>query len=165
MERSSKQFIAGISKHFQPIWVLVIPALLMCIALFSPWMSYQLVVEGKEALPPLSYFLWNNLWGVWTVCVAVILFCSLRDVFGRYHLITILTCLLGYHGIVNLFGHYQSHLSIPDFQNVELRFGYYLLIGGCCLMMMGLLWVALQARAKEKREIELRYGQTKPKSS
>jgi len=162
---ASNQSKTGIASSFRPVWALVFPALLMTIALFSPWMSYQLVREGKEALPALSYFLWNNLWGVWTVCVAIILLCGLFELFGRYQLITILTCLLGYYAIVNLFGLYQSHLSIPDFQNVELRFGYYLLIGGCCLMMLGLLWVALQARAKEKREIALRYGPTKPKSS
>lgn len=164
MEPAPNQLIAKLSKRFQPIWVLVIPALLMCIALFSPWMSYQFVVEGREVLPPLSYFLWKSDFWTWTVCVAIILFCSLRDVFGRYHLITILTCVLGYYGIANLSGRYQWYFSTQEFQNVELHYGYYLLLIACCLMMLGLLWVALQARAKEKREIELRYGITQPKS-
>jgi type III secretory pathway component EscS len=165
MEPASNQLIANLSKRFQPIWVLVIPALLMCIALFSPWMSYQLVhYENGTLLPPLAYSLWNLDFFVWTIIVLIILLCSIRDVFGRYHLITILTSLLGYHSIVTLYGHYSRYLLISDFQNVQLHFGYYLLIIACCLMMAGLVWIALQARAKEKREIELRYGLAKPKS-
>lgn len=165
MEPASNQFIAGIRKQFQPIWVLVIPALLMCVALFSPWMSYQLVhYQDGTVLPPLYFYLWKSDFFIWTIFVAIILLCSLRDVFGRYHLITILTGLLGYNTIGRLYDLYRGYLSISDFRNVEMHYGYYLLLIACCLMMAGLLWVAFQARAKEKREIELRYGPTKRRS-